>query len=176
MQKTGTQNTRTITHIHTHTPSKPNFPSQILASVSNFIKKKSHHNFSSHPRKKKPFFVNNEERIFYLFFFFLSFSFFLFFYFSLKLHGKNSLKNQKFEATAQVQAGKWAFARRESSVDSRRFKVDDIRSESAAQQAIERDREGEMWWPASGKILKKKSLKNRFLLLARREKKSWKLF
>lgn len=78
-----------------------------VSQTSSKKKKKSHHNFSSHPRKKKLVFVNNEERIFYLFFFFLSFSFFLFFCFSLKLHGKNSLKNRKkFEATAQVQAGK----------------------------------------------------------------------
>lgn len=42
-----------------------------------------------------------------------------------------------FEATAKVQARKWAFACGEPSVDSRRLEIDDIGSKSAAQQAID---------------------------------------
>lgn len=86
--------------------------------------------------------ISKDPFIYFLFSFFLFFYFHIF-YFSLD---RNKIK-LNFEATAKVQARKWAFACRESSFDARRLKADDVGAKPAAQQTIKRCgcRHGDRW-------------------------------
>lgn len=72
----------------------------------------------------------------FIFFFFL-FSISIFFYFLENCIKKSLLSCSISEASAKVQARKRAVARRESSFDACCIKVDDVSSESAAQQTVE---------------------------------------